>query len=147
MTSPADRFGYPDFKGHTILVVDDHQDALEFLAELLAFCGAKVLRAPSTAYARAHLNNVAGQIPRLIICDFQMPKETGVDFMRWVRRQHDERGSIPAIAVTGYPQDFLQQGDAAHAFDSYFVKPIDAPRLLRTVEAMLAKAQARDRLA
>jgi CheY-like chemotaxis protein len=76
-----------------------------------------------------------------------MPKETGVDFMRWVRRLHDERGSIPAIAVTAYPQDFLKQGDAAHAFDAYFVKPIDAPRFLRTVEVMLSKPPARDQIA
>jgi two-component system, OmpR family, phosphate regulon response regulator PhoB len=144
VTSPADRFGYPDFNGYTILVIDDHEDGLEFVAQLLAFCGATVLKARSTAHARAHLKV---RTPSLIVCDFQMPKETGVDFMRWMRRLHDERGSIPAIAVTAYPQDFLQQGDAAHAFDSYFVKPIDAPRFLRTVEAMLARGQSNRQVA
>ena len=36
MTPTPERFGYPDFTGKAILVVDDHQDSLDFLSELLA---------------------------------------------------------------------------------------------------------------
>jgi hypothetical protein len=39
MLRAADRFGYPDVTGNTILVVDDHQDSLDFLTEILRFCG------------------------------------------------------------------------------------------------------------
>jgi CheY-like chemotaxis protein len=138
---PADRFGFPDFTGRTILVVDDHDDSLEFLFELLTFCGAEVLRAPSAAHARAHLHRRA---PDLIVCDFRMPRETGVELMRWLRLHDDTSGNIPAIAVTAYPGDFLRQRDVAHAFDAHFEKPIDTPRFLGIAETLLLRPRPRD---
>jgi CheY-like chemotaxis protein len=137
MTSPLERFGYPDFRGKSILVIDDHQDSLDFMSELLGFCGATVATASSTAPARTWLDS---RLPSLIVCDFQLPRETGVDFIRWLRLQPDERGRIPAVAVTAYPEDFLRHHDDALAFDAYFVKPIEAPRFLRTVETIVYRA-------
>jgi two-component system OmpR family response regulator len=136
MASRLERFGYPDFTGRTILVVDDHQDTLDFMSELLGFCGATVATAWSTAHARTWLDS---RLPSLIVCDFQLPRESGVDFIRWLRLLSDERGTIPAVAVTAYPEDFLRQHDDALAFDAYFVKPIEAPRFLRTVETILSR--------
>jgi CheY-like chemotaxis protein len=136
MSSAPDRFGYPDFAGKSILVVDDHSDSLEFLGELLRFCGAEVWTAWSTAHARARLEL---SVPSLIVCDFQLPRETGVDFIRWLRLCRDERATVPAVAVTAYPEDFLRQRDHALAFDAYFVKPVEAPRFLRAIETILSR--------
>jgi two-component system OmpR family response regulator len=136
MLPTSSRFGSPDFTGSTILVVDDHQDSLDFLSQILQFCGARVLTAWSTAHARAHLRSTT---PRLVVCDFQMPRETGVEFMRWLRSQDDGHASIPAIAVTGYPRDLLRQRDVAFAFDAYFEKPLDIPRFLGMAEVLLLK--------
>ena len=136
MASRLERFGYPDFQGKTILVVDDHQDSLDFMSELLNFCGATVVPAWSTAHARTWLES---RLPSLIVSDFQLPRETGVDFIRWLRQQSDGRQTIPAVAVTAYPEQFLEQHDNALAFDAYFVKPIEAPRFLRTIETILSR--------
>jgi CheY-like chemotaxis protein len=136
MASRLERFGYPDLQGKTILVVDDHQDSLDFMSELLGFCGATVVPAWSTAHARTSLES---RLPSLIVCDFQLPRESGVDFIRWLRTQRDERRAIPSVAVTAYPEDFLKVHDDALAFDAYFVKPIEAPRFLRTVESILSR--------
>lgn len=139
MTPISDRFGYPDFGGKTILIVDDHQDSLDFLSELLRFCGAEVWTAWSTAHARAKLDLRA---PALIVCDFQLPRETGVDFVRWLRLQPGARAAVPAVAITAYPDDFLRQRDDALAFDAHFVKPLDAPRFLRTLDTILSRPAA-----
>jgi CheY-like chemotaxis protein len=136
MTPVSDRFGYPDFTGKTILIVDDHQDSLDFLSELLGFCGAEVWTAWSTAHARAKLDL---RVPALIVCDFQLPRETGVEFIRWLRLQPGERAAVPAVAVTAYPDDFFRHGDDAMAFDAHFVKPLDAPRFLRTLDTILSR--------
>ncbi len=136
MLPSSDRFGFPDFTGSTILVIDDHQDSLDFLGQILEFCGARVLTAWSTAHARAHLRR---SMPRLIVCDFQMPRETGVEFMRWLRSRDDEHASIPAIAVTGYARDLRRQRDVAFAFDAYLEKPLDVPRFLGMAEVFLLK--------
>jgi CheY-like chemotaxis protein len=54
------------------------------------------------------------------------------------------RRNIPAIAVTGYPEDFLKQRDVAHAFDAYSEKPLDVPRFLSMVEALVKPKQEGD---
>ena len=136
MISMPDRFGYPDLDGKSVLIVDDHQDSLEFLQQLLQFCGAEVWTAWSTAHARGHLQS---RLPSLIVCDFQMPRESGVQFMRWLREQRGERGSIPAIAVTAYSAEFHREHDHSLAFDAVFVKPLDVPRFLRTVDAIITR--------
>jgi CheY-like chemotaxis protein len=143
MAPRRERFGYPDFKGKTILVVDDHQDTLEFMSELLRFCGADVVTAWSTAHARTWLES---RRPALIVSDFRLPRETGVDFIRSLRMLSDERRDIPAVAVTAYPEDFLREHDEALAFDAYFVKPIEAPRFLRTIETILSRPPSPGRL-
>lgn len=143
MESRPERFGYPDFSGHSILVVDDHQDSLEFLRELLGFCGASVITTWSTAHARTLLKS---RTPSLIVCDFQLPRETGVEFIRWLRALPDDRARIPAVAVTAFPEEFLRQHDHAHAFDAYFIKPIEAPRFLRTLDTILSRPPAARRV-
>jgi CheY-like chemotaxis protein len=143
MASRLERFGYPDFRGKTILVVDDHPDSLEFMKQLLEFCGATVATARSTAHARRWLES---RRPSLIVADFQLPRETGLDFVRSLRLLPDERSQIPAVAVTAYPDDFMQQDDAVLAFDAYFVKPIEAPRFLRTLETILSRPPSPRRL-
>jgi len=136
MTSRPERFGYPDFTGKTILVVDDHPDSLEFMKQLLEFCNATVVPAWSTAHARTALDR---GVPSLIVSDFQLPRETGIGFIRWLRTLPDARARIPAVAVTAYPEDFVQHRDESLAFDAYFVKPIEAPRFLRTLETILSR--------
>lgn len=136
MSSAPDRFGYPDLTGKSILAVDDHQDSLDFLSELLRFCGAEVSTAWSTAHARARLDL---HVPSLIVCDFQLPRETGVDFIRWLRARGGARAAVPAVAITAYPGDFLRERDDALVFEAYFVKPLEVPRFLRTIETILSR--------
>ena len=133
----TERFGYPDFSGKSVLIIDDHQDSLDFLAELLTSCRANVLTAQSTAQARALLK---AHVPSLIICDFQMPRETGTEFAKWLRSLRDERADVSAIAVTAYQEDFVKDRDQSLAFDAYFVKPLEAERFLKAIERIFARA-------
>jgi CheY-like chemotaxis protein len=136
------RFGYPDLTGNTILLVEDHQDSLDFLAGVLTYCGAQVLSAPSAAHARMHLSS---GVPSLIVCDLRMPRETGTHFMEWVRASDDRRcRSVPAVAVTAYSQDF-QHDPAMGTFDACFVKPLDVPRFLHTIGTILKRPTATGR--
>lgn len=134
---PRDRFGFPNFDGKVVLVVDDHNDSALFLSELLEFCGATVRMASSAMQARLHLQR-RGPLFSLIICDLQMPRETGTSFMRWLRVQPHDNAMVPAVAVTAYPKDFLGAG-AVRAFDAFFVKPINAPDFLRTIETIMSR--------
>lgn len=141
-SAERDRFGFPKLAAHTILVVEDHQDSLEFLGGIITYCGARVLGAPSAAHARMYLS---AAVPSLIVCDFQMPRETGTHFMAWLRSEGDAAlRAVPAVAVTAYPQDF-QHDPAMRTFDSYFVKPLDVPRFLHTIGTILKRPAATHR--
>jgi CheY-like chemotaxis protein len=135
--APHDRFGFPNFDGKIVLVVDDHHDSALFLTELLEFCGATVRTASSAMHARLHLQR-REPLFSLVICDLQMPRETGTNFMRWLRAQPGDNATVPAAAVTAYPRDFLGAGDV-RTFDAFFVKPIDAPDFLRTIETLMSR--------
>jgi CheY-like chemotaxis protein len=138
----AASFGYPDLTGRTILLVEDHQDSLDFLAGILAYCGAQVLSAPSAAHGRMHLSTA---VPSLIVCDLQMPRETGTHFMEWVRSRDDVRyRTVPAVAVTAHSRDF-QHDRGMHTFDACFVKPLDVPRFLHTIGTLLTRPPAASR--
>jgi CheY-like chemotaxis protein len=67
-----------------------------------------------------------------------MPRETGTKFMRWLRVQPTDNAMVPAVAVTAYPKDFLGAGDV-RTFDAFFVKPIEAPDFLRTIETIMSR--------
>lgn len=129
------RFGFPDLVGKTILLVEDHQDSLEFLAGMLTYCGAQVLSAPSAAHARMQLS---ATVPSLIVSDLRMPRETGTHFMEWVRSGDDARRAVPAVAVTAYSGDF-EDDPAMRMFDACFVKPLDVPRFLHTIGTILTR--------
>ena len=62
----------------------------------------------------------------LIICDMKLPDGTGLDFIKWLRAQGTKIKSVPAIAVTGYEQQFPV--NAATGFDAYMRKPINIDR-------------------
>ena len=132
-----DRFGFPVFDGKVMLVVDDHRDSALFLSELLEFCGATVRTASSAMDARRYLQR-RGPLISLVVCDLQMPRETGTNFVRWLRSQPHDNATVPAVAVTAYPRDFLGAGDV-RTFDAFFMKPIDAPDFLRAIETIMSR--------
>src|ERR671915_566197 len=100
MASRLERFGYPDFHGKTIVVVDDHQDSLDFMSELLTFCGATVVPAWSTAHARTWLES---RVPSVMVSVFQRPRGAGVVCSRGPGLLRDSPRGVPAVAVTAYP--------------------------------------------
>ena len=116
--------------GHTVLVVDDHQDNRRILRDLLRSAGYEVIEATTgedgVATARA-------RTPDLILMDIQLP---GIDGYEATRRIKSDEGlrRIPLIVVTSY----ALSGDDAKALaagaDAYVAKPF-SPR------AMLAKVR------
>lgn len=138
---PRDRFGFPHLDGNSVLIIDDHHDSAQFMAELLEFCGGEVWTTSSAAEARQQIKRrqLNSSVVSLIICDFQMPRETGTQFMRWLRAQPGDVATVPAVAVTAYEKDFLANRDDIRAFDAFFVKPLDTPKFLRTVETILSR--------
>jgi len=124
---------HPDLSGLTILVIEDDPDGLHILTTALTACGARVLMATNTAFARGHVETVKLD---LVITDLGLPGESGASFIAWLRTQpSDKGGSLAVIAVTGYPQEF--PAGRLGGFAAYFQKPLDLDNVCETVSVIL----------
>jgi CheY-like chemotaxis protein len=121
----------PTLGGCTVLVIEDHPDSREMLTQVLTSLRAHVLPARNIEEAERQLgwNRVS-----LIICDMKLPDGTGLDFIKWLRVQSKRIKTIPALAVTGYEQQFPV--DAAVGFDAYMRKPINIDRFCDVAVAL-----------
>jgi CheY-like chemotaxis protein len=116
--------------GRRILVVDDHVDAAELLAELLELLGHETRVAFD---AQSALEIVQTFHPDVALLDIALPQMDGYELARRLRQ-------LPAlhrtrlVALTGYGRPSDREGSAAAGFDAHLVKPIEISQL----EALLA---------
>ena len=113
---------------HTILIVDDHDDIRESLAELLSEEGYAVALASNGREALQYLQ--ANRPPCLILLDLMMPVMNGFEF-RAAQREDPKLAEIPIAVVSGRedaPQNAAEM-QAVHCFP----KPVNLDALLRAV--------------
>ena len=100
----------PSLAGIRVLLIDDHREARESLAALLAQTGARVATAASSQEAMAHLAlEDASDEPEVIVCDIAMPGEDGYATLRRIRnweasRPGHARTRRPAVALSAFTQ-------------------------------------------
>ena len=126
----------------TILVVDDDPDIREVLRTVLAKEGYRITAASNGKEAMAVIEADA---PDLMILDIMMTTDTeGFDLM--FELQGDPRfKDIPIILLTSFLEKVRSAGPGGfeHIVDErwgarwIFEKPIDIPRLIQMVEAIL----------
>lgn len=103
-----------------ILIIEDNSQNLELMRYLLNAHGYRIQTATDGAMAMEMLGR---ERPNLIICDIQMPRVDGLQFIRWLRAQesllHTPVIAVTALAMVGDREDILAAG-----FDGYVSKPI-----------------------
>lgn len=116
-----------------ILVVDDEERLRELLRKYLSDNGYIVVTAFDAADARAKLKSLAFD---LIILDFMMPGETGLEFAASLRGSSD----VPILMLTamGETEDRIRGFEAG--VDDYLTKPFEPKELLLRVNAILKRA-------
>ena len=112
-----------------ILIVDDEDDVIIFLQTLLTKNGYDTITAKNGEEA---FKLVKVDKPDLITLDLQMPKDTGTDFYRKIRRDK-ELYEIPIIVVSGLSGKHLSVAKPFAVFD----KPIDKEELIKSVQAAI----------
>ena len=122
----------PDPRPFRVLVVDDHPDAAEALAQLLALHGHDARAATTCAEARAA---VGGFVADAVLLDLRLRDGDGFALAAELGRLLPARPVL--IALTG-----LQDQEAscrAAGFDHYLIKPADPAALA----ALIAKCALR----
>jgi DNA-binding response OmpR family regulator len=112
-----------------VLVVDDNQDAADSLAMLLTSQGDEV----RTAYDGAEAVDADARFePDIVLLDIGLPKLSGYDVARDIRRRRGTAALI--VAITGWGQEEDRQRSRDAGFDHHFTKPVDIDRLLAVID-------------
>lgn len=107
-----------------ILVVDDEEPIRRLLGYLLQTHGYTVTLSPDAQDARRQLDS---QPYALMLCDVNMPGESGLDLARKVL---SERPDVAAIMVTGLDSPVLANAALDAGAFGYIVKPFEANEVL-----------------
>lgn len=119
----------------TILIVDDEPDLREILRMELEKEGYQILEAGDGKQAR---QLVEGELPELVLLDLNLPDESGISILQWLREQYPD---IESIVVSGTGSiGMAVQSVKLGAFD-YLEKPVDSDRLQITVQNALQRAR------
>jgi len=85
----------------------------------------------------------AAAAPDLILMDLSLPVIDGWEATRRIKAAEDTR-AIPVIALTAHAMVGSQEQALAAGCDDFDTKPIDLPRLLGKIEALLHRQNPTD---
>jgi two-component system, OmpR family, phosphate regulon response regulator PhoB len=131
---PSQRAAGP---GARVLIVDDDPDIREVVSAMLEAVGLVVVPVGSAEDA---LERVHEEAFDLLVLDWNLPKMTGLDLCRLLRKDPD-LGTIPVLFLTAN----ASSQDMVEAFacggDDYVVKPFRAPELGARIFSLLRRAR------
>jgi len=123
----------------TILLVEDNEMNRDMLMRRLARKGYDVVIAVDGGQGVAMAASAA---PDLILLDMSLPVLDGWEVARRLKAAEETR-SIPIIALTAHAMAGDRERAVEAGCDDYDTKPIDLPRLLGKVEALLSEDDGR----
>lgn len=122
---------------YKILVIEDHADMLENVAEILELAGYEVATAGNGKQGIAMAEKFN---PHLILCDIMMPELDGYGVLK-ICSGNETLKHIPFIFMSAKSEkDDFRRGMSLGA-DDYLTKPFQDIQLLETIETRLKKAQ------
>jgi len=113
-----------------VLVVDDDQVTLLYMARLLEKQGMSVHKAQDGEQALALL--AQGDFD-CVVMDVQMPVLDGVETTRRIRSSPSVFRDIPVIALTAYAMSCDRERLLAAGMDDYIAKPVDKDELMDVI--------------
>jgi two-component system cell cycle response regulator DivK len=119
----------------TILYVEDNDDNVYMLRGRLTRAGFTVVVAGDGEQGVAM---AASEAPALILMDLSLPVLDGWEATRRLKAAAETR-SIPVIALSAHAMEGERARALAAGCDDFDTKPIDLPRLLNKIRALLPK--------
>ena len=121
-----------------ILLVEDNPENRDMLSRRLIRRGYEVEFAEDGAEAVRKAREIA---PALILMDLSLPVMDGWEATRRIKADEATR-SIPVIALTAHAMASDLQRAMQAGCDDYDTKPVELPRLLEKIQALLPEGAA-----
>lgn len=119
-----------------ILLVEDNEMNRDMLSRRLARRGYEVVIAVD---GESGLALAGSETPNLILMDMSLPVLDGWEAARRLKAAPATR-HIPVIALTAHAMSSDREKAIEAGCDDYDTKPVELPRLLEKIEALLAEA-------
>ena len=121
-----------------ILIVEDEPPVREMLRFLLKQNGMTVMEAEDAAQAGREITEHS---PDLVVLDWMLPGQSGVDFARDLKRRPETR-NLPIIMLTARAEEDDKVKGLEVGADDYVTKPFSPRELLARVKAVLRRVSA-----
>jgi len=120
-----------------IIIVEDQPAVADLLEEMLSLDNYQVLKIHSSG---SGLSVIRAEKPDLVLLDIMMPDVSGLEVLRFMRREPDLR-QIPVVIVSAktLPADIRDGLDAGAT--AYLTKPVDVNTLRKTVAQVIREAE------
>ena len=118
-----------------LLVIDDHDDIRENIAEILTLAGYEVHTAEN---GKKGVEAALRHNPELVICDIMMPELDGYGVLHLLRKNEATRNT-PFIFLTAKTERNDFRKGMEMGADDYITKPFDDIELLNAIEIRLKK--------
>jgi CheY-like chemotaxis protein len=119
-----------------LLLVEDNEMNRDMLSRRLERKGYAVAIAVNGQQA---VDMAAADPPALVLMDMSLPVLDGWEATRRIKANAATRG-IPIIALTAHAMQGDEQKAKEAGCDDYDTKPVELPRLLAKIEALLSRA-------
>ena len=117
----------------TVLVVDDTLTEIEIITKTLQAAGFSTITANSSEVAKLKITE---QRPDAIVLDIVLPGESGFELCRELK-DNPQTSTIPVILCSTKDSEMDKFWGMKQGAASYLTKPIDAPELVRTMQALI----------
>jgi len=118
-----------------LLVIDDHNDIRENIAEILTLAGYEVFTAPN---GKRGVETALKEKPELIVCDIMMPELDGYGVLHLLRK-NESTLDTPFIFLTARTERSDFRKGMEMGADDYITKPFDDIELLNAIEIRIKK--------
>lgn len=128
----------PPLTGIRTLLVEDHEDSRELLANILRARGATVTAVDRASPAQHEFRNQAFDV---VVSDIEMPGEDGFELMRKLRAIEREldRSPVPAVAVSAHSLGDARGHALSAGYQAFLAKPLKPADLIATVERLCSQ--------
>jgi len=119
-----------------ILIVEDEKPIRDMIAFGLRRAGFDVREAEDCSMARA---SIADHRPDLLLVDWMLPDQSGLEFTRAVKRNKDTE-DMPVIMLTARADEHDKVSGLEGGADDYVTKPFSPRELLARINAVLRRS-------
>src|SRR3989344_1875344 len=118
-----------------ILIIDDEAAIRQMVCLALTQAHYDCLEAADTTEAQVH---ILKEKPDLILLDWMLPKQSGVEYARALRREKLTQ-NIPVIMLTARTEEEDKIRGLDSGVDDYITKPFSTRELLARIKALLRR--------